>query len=125
MTLRTRLLRLFGGLIILVAALAGGFAVFMAQMPQWGATAAEVAQPLPGDDLLAAPMVNWTNARTITARPDQVWPWLAQIGDNARRVLQLHLYRGSRWRTDRRRRLHGELHQRQHHPPRMAEPCPG
>lgn len=81
MTLRTRLFRLIGGLALLTFVLMGGFALFMAQMPSWGATAAEVAQPLPGDDLLAAPQVAWTNARTIQAPADQVWPWLAQIGD--------------------------------------------
>ncbi len=81
MTSRVRLLRLFGGLIILAIALVGGFAVFMTQMPHWGATVAEVAQALPGDEILPMPLVNWTNARTINAPPDQVWPWLAQIGD--------------------------------------------
>ncbi len=36
---------------------------------------------LPGDEILSAPDVDWTNARTINAPPEQVWPWLAQIGD--------------------------------------------
>jgi len=81
MSLRTRLLRLFVGLIVLALTLVGGFALFMAQMPHWGATPAEAAQALPGDAQLSAPMISWTNARTINAPPDQVWPWLAQMGD--------------------------------------------
>ena len=35
MTLRTRLFRLFAGLVVLALTLAGGFALFMAQMPHW------------------------------------------------------------------------------------------
>lgn len=81
MSWRTRLFRLFAGLVVLALALTGGFALFMAQMPHWGATPAEVGQALPGDELLSAPMISWTNARTINAPPDQVWPWLAQMGD--------------------------------------------
>ena len=33
-----------------------------------------------GDDLVPAPRVNATHAVTIQARPSNVWPWLAQIG---------------------------------------------
>lgn len=47
---------------------------------RWGATPAEVARPLPGDSLVAAPQEVTTRAITIRARPDQVWPWLAQMG---------------------------------------------
>jgi hypothetical protein len=53
----------------------------MAQMPAWGATPSEASQAMPGDDILSAPQINWTNARTINVPPEQVWPWLAQIGD--------------------------------------------
>jgi hypothetical protein len=45
------------------------------------ATNEEVAMTLPGDKLLAKPLVDWTTATTINARPDQVWSWIAQIGD--------------------------------------------
>jgi hypothetical protein len=82
MTARARWFRLLAGLVVLGITLMAGFSFFMARMPDWGATEEEVAQPLPGDDLLAAPLVSWTNARTIQAPPDQVWPWLAQIGDS-------------------------------------------
>lgn len=81
MTLRTRAFRLLIGLVVLAGALFAGFSVFMAQMPQWGATPEEAAMPLPGDEILSDPDIDWTNARTINATPEQVWPWLAQMGD--------------------------------------------
>ena len=46
----------------------------------WGATSAERKMPLPGDDLVPAPLVQATHAVTIKAPPQQVWPWLIQIG---------------------------------------------
>jgi len=47
---------------------------------QWGATRDEVEMALPGDDLLQFPKLNATHAITIQARPADVWPWLAQLG---------------------------------------------
>src|SRR6476620_9576169 len=46
----------------------------------WGATPVEVAEPLPGDDMCPAPRAAFTRAITIAARPDEVWPWLVQVG---------------------------------------------
>jgi len=46
----------------------------------WGATAEEQAMPLPGDDLVPSPIAQATHAVTINAPPQQVWPWLVQIG---------------------------------------------
>jgi hypothetical protein len=46
----------------------------------WGATEAERRMPLPGDDLVPRPMVQITHGMTIEAPPDQVWPWLVQLG---------------------------------------------
>ncbi len=81
MTLRDRSFRVLTGIVVLIAVLVIGFAIFMGQMPHWGATTAEAAITLPGDEILSAPDVDWTNARTINAPPEKVWPWLAQIGD--------------------------------------------
>jgi hypothetical protein len=47
---------------------------------RWGATPAEVAAPLPGDDLLPAAEYHATRAIDIDAPPDAVWPWLVQVG---------------------------------------------
>ncbi len=46
----------------------------------WGATAAEVSRPLPSDDFVLAPTFNATRAITIDAPPEQVWPWIVQMG---------------------------------------------
>ena len=46
----------------------------------WGATPAEVARPLPSDDLVTDPTFNATRAITLDAPPGQVWPWLVQMG---------------------------------------------
>ncbi len=47
---------------------------------QWGATDEEVKQPLPGDEVVEHPTFNATRAVTVGARPEDIWPWLVQIG---------------------------------------------
>jgi hypothetical protein len=46
----------------------------------WGATPEEVARSLPGDDLIPNATWNATRAVTVAATPEQIWPWLLQIG---------------------------------------------
>jgi hypothetical protein len=46
---------------------------------RWGATDEEVRRPMPGDELLPG-AASTTRAITIAAPPEQVWPWLIQIG---------------------------------------------
>ena len=46
----------------------------------WGSTRSERERSLPGDQLSPAPKHNSTRAVTIEAPPEQVWPWLAQLG---------------------------------------------
>lgn len=47
---------------------------------RWGATDAEVARALPGDDFVSHPTFNATRAVTVNAPPEKIWPWLVQIG---------------------------------------------
>jgi hypothetical protein len=47
---------------------------------RWGATEAEIALPLPGDDLVEEPATQLTRAITIDATPAEVWPWIVQLG---------------------------------------------
>ena len=47
---------------------------------RWGATNEEVARAMPGDDVVKRPTFNATRAVTIQARPEEIWPWLVQIG---------------------------------------------
>jgi hypothetical protein len=47
---------------------------------RWGATADEVAAAMPGDELVAGAQYCCTRAITIDASPEEVWPWLVQVG---------------------------------------------
>jgi hypothetical protein len=40
----------------------------------------EAFGPLPGDEFIAHPMVEWTRGITVHAAAERVWPWLAQMG---------------------------------------------
>lgn len=44
------------------------------------ATPDEKMRHLPGDDLIADPLQSLTHAITVRCAPEQVWPWLAQMG---------------------------------------------
>jgi hypothetical protein len=46
----------------------------------WGATPAEVAAAMPGDELVPVSHFTATRAVTINASPAAVWPWLLQVG---------------------------------------------
>lgn len=50
------------------------------QRERWGATDYEFDRMMPGDDML--PVARWasTHAINIEATPDEVWPWVIQIG---------------------------------------------
>ena len=67
-----------------VAAIAGAAATYiLVARPwhlRWGATDQESDKPLPGDDLIANADLTATRAITIRASADQVWPWVAQLG---------------------------------------------
>jgi hypothetical protein len=47
---------------------------------RWGATDAESDGPLPGDDLIASPDLTATRAIAVRAAAEQIWPWIAQLG---------------------------------------------
>jgi hypothetical protein len=47
---------------------------------RWGATDAEVAREMPGDDFIPEPTFDATRAVTVNAPPEMIWPWLVQIG---------------------------------------------
>ena len=46
----------------------------------WGATDAEVNRAIPGDELESHPTFLATRAITIDGTPQQIWPWLIQMG---------------------------------------------
>jgi hypothetical protein len=47
---------------------------------RWGATNAEVALAMPGDEIVPDASFTATRAITIAAPPELVWPWIVQIG---------------------------------------------
>jgi hypothetical protein len=49
-------------------------------MDRWGATEAELQATYPGDELVTAPKSFVNHAVTINASPEQIYPWLVQMG---------------------------------------------
>jgi hypothetical protein len=47
---------------------------------RWGATKEEVERPMAEDGLVPNPAFDATRAITIHGRPEDIWPWLAQMG---------------------------------------------
>ena len=47
---------------------------------RWGATDEEIPLALPGDEFIDEPAAQVTRAITIDAPPEDVWPWIVQIG---------------------------------------------
>lgn len=48
----------------------------------WGASGPEVRAVLPGDELVENPTLLTTRAVTIAAPPEDIWPWLVQMGQD-------------------------------------------
>jgi hypothetical protein len=71
-----------GSLLVAGAAVAAvvGYLGWRPRMLRWGATQQEAAEALPGDDRTPHPQVRSTRAITIQAPPEQVWPWIVQMG---------------------------------------------
>jgi hypothetical protein len=63
-----------------VAAVLGTAALLRHRYLRWGATGAELHRALPGDEVLPTVGLSATRAITIHAAADDVWPWLAQLG---------------------------------------------
>jgi hypothetical protein len=68
------------GLLVIIMALY----LFVARPYQltWGATEAEISAPMPGDELDPAPDFFATRAISIQGTPQEIWPWLIQMGYN-------------------------------------------
>ena len=49
-------------------------------MSRWGATPSDLSRVMAGDSLLENPTYSGTTAVSINAAPEDVWPWLVQIG---------------------------------------------
>jgi hypothetical protein len=67
-----------GALLMVVGTVAVG--PLRSKVNRWGATEWEHRATWPGDELLESPTYIWTNAVTIRARAQEIWPWLVQLG---------------------------------------------
>src|SRR6476619_315896 len=47
---------------------------------RWGTTANEVTSIMPGDKVIANPTNSAMQAVTVATSPENVWPWLVQMG---------------------------------------------
>ena len=47
---------------------------------RWGASNQEVERAMPGDPIVQRPTFNATRAVTVQGRPEDIWPWIIQIG---------------------------------------------
>jgi hypothetical protein len=47
---------------------------------RWGTTPEELERVMPGDRLIANPTNTATGAITVNAPPEDIWPWLVQMG---------------------------------------------
>src|SRR5712691_4395476 len=78
------------GVIYRAAALTGALVVLMSVffivarpwVIGWGATAVERVRPLPGDTLVPGAPEQETCTITVQAPAEQVWPWVAQLGQD-------------------------------------------
>jgi hypothetical protein len=70
------------GALLVLAGLLGSAYLFLIRPAQlhWGATPEEVAQSMPEDSIVAHPAFDATRAITIRGTPEQIWPWLVQMG---------------------------------------------
>jgi hypothetical protein len=84
MSARSWRLRILGhvvlGLVVLAAVAAITYALARPWILNWGATREGAARNLPGDELVPEPTTSSTLAVTADAPPEEVWPWLAQMG---------------------------------------------
>ena len=51
---------------------------------RWGATEEEIDRVMPLDDRVQHPTYVTNRAVTVAARPEEIWPWLAQMGESPR-----------------------------------------
>jgi hypothetical protein len=65
------------GLLILVVI---GIADLMPWMDRWGATSDEINATYPGDELVPAPRYVYSRVVTVKAAPEEIYPWLVQMG---------------------------------------------
>lgn len=72
-----KFLGILAGLAILAVLV---IAALMPWMDSWGATSEEIRASLPGDELVPSPRYVYNRAVTVNAAPEDIYPWLVQMG---------------------------------------------
>lgn len=67
-------------ILFLLVLLAFYFAGLREYQMNWGATAEDVSRYMAGDELHENPRFDATRAVRINATPEQIWPWIVQMG---------------------------------------------
>jgi hypothetical protein len=78
--MKNLLIRILALLALLGVVFGAYFLVARPYQLRWGATDEEVRRPMPGDELDTSPRFLATRAITIDGTPEQIWPWLLQMG---------------------------------------------
>jgi len=68
-----------GGALLIAGAMCTPF-VFRSLRTKWGTLKKELSDKYPGDELVPRPKWSFTHAVTIKTPGENVWPWIAQIG---------------------------------------------
>src|ERR1700686_2044736 len=69
------------GIVAAVGVLAVAFfGVYRPWHLRWGATREDLVREMPGDEIVRRPIFNATRVVTVNARPEDIWPWIVQIG---------------------------------------------
>ncbi len=66
----------FAAIVISVLAIV----LLMPWMDSWGASVEETSAPMPGDELVMSPNIGYTRGISVNASPEQIYPWIVQIG---------------------------------------------
>jgi hypothetical protein len=74
------LVRISAALILIGIIMAAYFLIARPYQLHWGATAAEINRSMPGDERRGNPAFLATRAITIEDSPEDIWPWLIQMG---------------------------------------------
>jgi hypothetical protein len=75
-----RLLKILGVLLAVALLFVVFIALLTPKMDRWGATDDEISAVFPGDELVPEPAGFINRAVTIRASPEEIYPWIVQIG---------------------------------------------
>ena len=79
-TWRLRATRGFAFLTVLLFVTTGYLVLCRPYQLHWGATDSEIERPMAGDELNPNPSFLATRAITVEGSPEEIWPWLLQMG---------------------------------------------